>query len=190
MEQSILPLPIRYCPCPPIPSRTPILFRFFLFKLHFYHLRNIKRPTQHSIWKNSQKNHQNEITNVSMFSEASNATTARFHFGTNGKRVIDDFHITWYQTLKCIFWGALAWFIMPLIKPIVLFLSHNSSHSNQKFTNHNLKYLWRQLIDNQVPWVESLPLVHKSMHDFANTAQFLHSRKCRFVLKPFPLLHG
>ena len=25
----ILPLPTRYCPCPPTPSRTPILFRFF-----------------------------------------------------------------------------------------------------------------------------------------------------------------
>ena len=31
VEQSILPLPTRHCPCPPIPSRTPILFRFFLF---------------------------------------------------------------------------------------------------------------------------------------------------------------
>ena len=29
MEQPILPLPTRYCPCPPIPSRTPILSRFF-----------------------------------------------------------------------------------------------------------------------------------------------------------------
>ena len=28
----ILPLPTRYCPCPPIPSRTPILSRFFFSK--------------------------------------------------------------------------------------------------------------------------------------------------------------
>ena len=28
-EQPILPLPTHYCPCPPILSRTPILFRFF-----------------------------------------------------------------------------------------------------------------------------------------------------------------
>ena len=31
VEQPILPLPTRYCPCPPIPSQTPILSRFFLF---------------------------------------------------------------------------------------------------------------------------------------------------------------
>ena len=37
-----------------------------------YHLRNRKRPTQHSIWKNGQRNHQNEETNRPMFRAASN----------------------------------------------------------------------------------------------------------------------
>ena len=36
------------------------------------------------------------------------STTARFHFGMNGKRVFDDSHVTWCQTLKRLFWGALA----------------------------------------------------------------------------------
>ena len=37
-----------------------------------YHLRNRKRPTQHSILKNGQKNHQNEETNTPMFRAAFN----------------------------------------------------------------------------------------------------------------------
>ena len=31
------------------------------------------------------------------------STTARFHFGMNGKKVFDDSHVTWCQTLKCLF---------------------------------------------------------------------------------------
>ena len=44
----ILPLPNRYCPCPPTPSRTPILFRFFtlwdislIFGIHTCHVNTL-----------------------------------------------------------------------------------------------------------------------------------------------------
>ena len=35
------------------------------------------------------------------------ATTARIHFGMNGKRVFDDSHVTWCQTLKRLFWEGI-----------------------------------------------------------------------------------
>ena len=67
--------------------------------------------------------------------------TAHFHLGMNRKRVFDDSHDTWCQTLQHIFCGALAALIMPFIEHILSFLSNNLFHSNQKFTNHNSKYL-------------------------------------------------
>ena len=69
------------------------------------------------------------------------STTARFHFGMNGKTVFDDSYVTCCQTLKRLIWGVLAWLIMPFIKQMVSFLSYNQSKSNQKFTDYNLKYL-------------------------------------------------
>ena len=43
MEQPILPLPTRYCPCPPIPSQTPILSRFFLPSMFLIGSTNIRK---------------------------------------------------------------------------------------------------------------------------------------------------
>ena len=121
------------------------------------------------------------------------STTARFHFGMNGKRVFDDSHVTWCQTLKRLFWGALAWLIMPFIKQLVLFLSYNLSQSNQMFTNYNLKYLHvksLEPINRQSGSLGGVSTCCTHKHDFAKTAQFLHSRKWGFVLKPFPFLNG
>ena len=121
------------------------------------------------------------------------STTACFHFGMNGKRVFDDSHVTWCQTLKRLFWGALAWLIMPFIKQMVSFLSYNLSQSNQKFTIHNFEYLHvisLEPINWQSGSLGGVSTSYTQKHDFAKTAQFLHSRKWGFVLKPFPFLNG
>ena len=108
------------------------------------------------------------------------STTARFYFGMNGKRVFDDSHVTWCQTLKHLFWGALAWLTMPFIKQMVSFLSYNLSQSNQKFTNHNLKYVYvisSEPINRQSGSLGGVSTSCTQTHDFFKTAQFLQSRK-------------
>ena len=75
-------------------------YAYFSLNLSFYsehyHLRNWKRPAQHSILKNGQKNHQNEETIHQCLGQLPiTSMTARFHFGMHGKRVFDDSHVTW-----------------------------------------------------------------------------------------------
>ena len=67
--------------------------------------------------------------------------TACFNLGTNGKRLFDDSHVIWFQTLGATFSGALAWFLVPFIKHAFFLPSYNRSHLNQRFTIHNLKPL-------------------------------------------------
>ena len=54
--------------------------------------------------------------------------TARFYFGTNGKRLFDDSHVIWCQTLNNIFFEALAFLLTPFITHVVSFLATIIAH--------------------------------------------------------------
>ena len=123
--------------------------------------------------------------------------TACFNLGTNGKRLFDDSHVIWFQTLGATFSGALAWFLVPFIKHAFFLPSYNRSHLNQRFTIHNLKPLHATPVVPMHCQLRSLGSVFIFFyHSLAicvawpKNAKFWHPKKCPFDFKPLPFLNG